>query len=55
MFQINLREKPTPQRFAYTDCYEKNNKNYDWLSFFYFDEFLEIRPKAKNIQDFLLI
>ena len=31
----------------------KNNKNYDWLSFFDLDEFLEVRPKSKNIQDFL--
>ena len=37
----------------YYHCYEKNNKEYDWLSFFDFDEFLEIRPKGDNIQNFL--
>ena len=50
---INVRGKGTPQCYAYKHCYEKNNKNYDWLSFFDFDEFLEVRPQAKNIQDFL--
>ena len=37
----------------YYDCYEKNNKNYDWLSFFDFDEFLELNPKNQSIQNFL--
>ena len=37
----------------YYDCYEKNNKDYDWLSFFDFDEFLEIRPNNQSIQQFL--
>lgn len=37
----------------YYHCYEKNNKEYDWLSFFDFDEFLEIRPKGESIQNFL--
>ena len=41
-----------PQCYAFKDCYKKNNKDYDWLSFFDFDEFLEVRPKAKNIQEF---
>ena len=49
----NVRGRGTPQCYAYRDCYEKNNKNYDWLSFFDFDEFLEVRPQAKNIQEFL--
>ena len=38
----------------YEECYEKNNKNYDWLSFFDFDEFLDIKPYANTIQEFLL-
>ena len=37
---------------AYKDCYEKNNRKYDWLSFFDMDEFLEI-PKKRKIQKFL--
>ena len=42
-----------PQLDAYKDCYFKNNKKYDWLSFFDMDEFLELNKKYKNIQDFL--
>jgi len=34
-----------PQFDTYKDCYEKNNKNYEWLSFFDFDEFLDLNPK----------
>ena len=41
-----------PQLKIYYDCYEKNNQEYDWLSFFDFDEFLEL-PNNKNIQEFL--
>ena len=42
-----------PQFDAYKDCYEKNHKNYDWLSFFDFDEFLDLKHKDITIQDFL--
>jgi len=42
-----------PQFKVYIDCYERNNKNYDWLSFFDTDEFLEIKPNGIKIQDFL--
>ena len=41
------------QMEIYKDCYEKNNKNYDWLSFFDVDEFLELKPKGIKIQEFL--
>jgi len=50
---INYRGKIGKQCRIYEDCYEKNNKNYDWLSFFDFDEFLDIKPYAKTIQEFL--
>ena len=30
---IDFRGKPTAQCVAYIDCYEKYNKQYDWLSF----------------------
>lgn len=36
---------------AYYDCYNKNGRDYDWLSFFDFDEFLDIN--SKTIQEFL--
>ncbi len=41
-----------PQFDAYYDCYEKNSKEYDWLSFYDFDEFLYLKHNS-NIQDFL--
>ena len=39
------------QNEAYYDCYNKNRRKYDWLSFFDFDEFLDIN--SKTIQEFL--
>ena len=39
------------QKEAYFDCYKKNKRYYDWLSFFDFDEFLEL--KNHSIQEFL--
>ena len=50
---IDYRGKKRIQCEAYIDCYEKYNKDYDWLSFFDIDEFLEIKPHAKTIQQFL--
>ena len=51
---INYKgDKQKPQFRVYIDCYEKNNKNYDWLSFFDADEFLELKPKGIKIQEFL--
>ena len=51
---FNFRGKRNnPQFEAYFDCYKKNNRNYDWLSFFDFDEFLELNPKNQTIQEFL--
>ena len=41
-----------PQLDAYYDCYEKNNRKYNWLSFFDTDEFLEIKPNNITIQEF---
>ena len=53
---INYRgyrgKRQSPQSDAFIDCYEKNKNNYDWLSFFDFDEFLEIN-KNKNIKEYL--
>ena len=51
---INYRGSKNGQIFrAYIDCYEKNNKNYNWLSFFDIDEFLDLKPKNIKIQEFL--
>jgi len=47
-----IKGKHVPrQTQAYYDCYEKNNRNYDWLSFFDLDEFLEFNG-SQNLQSF---
>ena len=50
---INYRGYKKHQFFSYQDCYERNNSTYNWLSFFDFDEFLEIKSNNKTIQSFL--
>ena len=40
------------QLISYFDCYNKNKNDYDWFSFFDFDEFLYIKNN-KTIQEFL--
>jgi len=42
-----------PQFDAYKDCYERQNKNYNWLSFFDIDEYLELYPLNIKVQNFL--
>ena len=42
-----------PQFDAYYDCYKRNGRYYDWLSFFDLDEFLILIPKNIKIQNFL--
>ena len=42
-----------PQLDAYIDCYKRNNRLYDWISFFDLDEFLELNQKYNSIQNFL--
>ena len=53
---INYRgyrgEENHPQFDAYIDCYEKNSKEYDWLAFYDFDEFLYLK-NHKTIQEFV--
>ena len=52
---INYRgERGKSQMNMLIECYEKNNKNYDWLSFFDVDEFLEIKPKGIKIKELLI-
>lgn len=45
-------KRQSPQSEAFIDCYEKNKNNYNWLSFFDFDEFLELK-RNKNIKEYL--
>ena len=47
-----LGKKNLPQFDAFIDCYHKNFKKYDWLSFFDFDEYLEFQNNIK-IRQFL--
>lgn len=37
---IDYRDKERAQRSAYNDAYQRLSKEYDWLAFFDFDEFL---------------
>lgn len=39
---IDYRNKEVCQLEAYTDCYVKHNKEYDWIAFLDFDEFIHI-------------
>ena len=38
---------------SYYDCYEKFNKENDWISFFDIDEYLILEPNNLSIQEFL--
>ena len=44
----------SPQFDAYYDCYQKNYKSFEWLSFFDFDEFLDLKIPNQKIKDFLI-
>ena len=53
---IYFRERDAKTRpifDAYRDCYARNNKSYNWLSFYDMDEFLEINEKYNTIKQFL--
>ena len=41
------------QATSYSDCYEKYNMLYDWISFFDVDEYLMLEPKGVTIQEFM--
>ncbi len=40
------------QKPAYEDCYNKHNKEYDWIGFFDFDELVEIQD-GRKVKDLL--
>ena len=50
---INYRGYKSVQIEAYYDCYKNNYKKFKWLSFFDFDEYLELIPKNQTIKQFL--
>jgi hypothetical protein len=49
---VPFRNREVAQISAYNDCYSKHNKEFDWIAFFDFDEFL-VLEKDNNIKDFL--
>ena len=48
-----IDQNKRPQIEAFIDCYSRNNKSFNWISFFDIDELLEINKKYRTIQDFL--
>ena len=49
---INYRGRNKIQLIAMNDCYEKNNKDYNWLLFYDMDEFIFLK-NIKSIKNFL--
>ena len=50
---INFRGKKSAIKDAYQDCYDRYNKEYDWIAFFDCDEFLTFADNTKDIHSFL--
>ena len=48
----NFRDKSVCQLEAYQDCYDKH-KDYDWICYFDFDEYLTFANEKLSIKDFL--
>ena len=50
---VDFRGKDVAQLKAYQDCYDKHNKEYNWIAFFDCDEFLTFADGTKDIHAFL--
>ena len=50
---IDYRGRKIAQLSAYQDCYDRHNKEYDWIAFFDCDEFLTFADKSVDIHTFL--
>lgn len=50
---IDYRGRISPQLQAYQDCYDRFNKEYDWIAFFDCDEFLTFVDGTDDIHTFL--
>lgn len=50
---VDFRGRECVQMPAYQDCYNKHNKEYDWIAFFDIDEFLTIADGNDDIHKFL--
>ncbi len=50
---VDFRGRRMCQCDAYQDCYDKHNKEYDWMAFFDCDEFLTFVDGTKDIHEFM--
>lgn len=50
---VDFRGKQAPQLKAYQDCYDRFNRDYDWIAFFDCDEFLTFTDDQTDIHEFL--
>jgi hypothetical protein len=50
---VNFRGRKVAQTQAYQDCYDRFNKQYDWIAFFDVDEFLTFSDDSMDIHRFL--
>jgi len=50
---IDFRGEKVAQLRAYQDCYDRHNKEYDWIAFFDIDEFLTFEDESTDIHSFL--
>lgn len=50
---VDFRGRERVQLSAYQDCYNKHNKEYDWIAFFDIDEFLTFSDGNDDIHKFL--
>lgn len=50
---VDFRGRECVQMPAYQDCYDRFNKQYDWIAFLDIDEFLAFSDGSDDIHDFL--
>ena len=50
---VDFRSRKVAQLLAYQDCYDRHNKEYDWIAFFDCDEFLTFNDDINDIHKFL--
>lgn len=49
---VDYRDQLVAQKKSYNECYERYGKDYDWIAFFDFDEFLTI-ASGEDIHSFM--
>ena len=50
---VDFRGRECVQMPAYQDCYDRFNKQYDWIAFLDIDEFLAFSDGSDDIHEFL--